>query len=113
MIILILDTDSVFSTVIEDQVDHVRAYFGMRKIKLGRVAGEKNPRPLLNDKFVFHIGMLDQVILPLGCEKQHRLGWLDKVCMKKANRYIELYPQDNQDTQDAQDKVSLTGKTAR
>lgn len=58
---LVLDADSVFSNVIEHQVDHVRAYFGMRKIKLGRVAGEKNLRPLLNDKFVFHVGMLDQV----------------------------------------------------
>ena len=47
----------------ESQVDHVRAYFGMRKISLGRVGGEKNLRPLLNDKFVFHIGMLDQVTL--------------------------------------------------
>ena len=46
----------------EDQVDHVRAYFGMRKISLGRIGGEKNLRPLLNDKFVFHMGMLDQVI---------------------------------------------------
>ena len=53
--------DSVFDTVMEDQVDHVRAYFGMRKVSLGRVGGEKNLRPLLNDNFVFHIGMLDQV----------------------------------------------------
>ena len=42
-------------------MDHVRAYFGMRKISLGRVGKEKNLRPLLNDEFVFHIGMLDQV----------------------------------------------------
>ena len=72
MITLVLDADSVFSTVIEDQVDHVRAYFGMRKIKLGRVGGEKNLRPLLNDKFVFHVGMLDQVTIE--SEKKHRLG---------------------------------------
>ena len=44
-------------------MDYVRAYFGMRKISLGRVGGEKNLRPLLNDKFVFHMGMLDQVRL--------------------------------------------------
>jgi len=44
-------------------VDYVRAYFGMRKISLGRIGGEKNLRPLLNDKFVFHMGMLDQVRL--------------------------------------------------
>ena len=54
-------TDSVFNSDIEDQVDHVRAYFGMRKISLGRVGNEKALRPLLNDKFVFHMGMLDQV----------------------------------------------------
>ena len=53
----------MFDTVVEDQVDYVRAYFGMRKISLGRVGGEKNLRPLLNDKFVFHMGMLDQVRL--------------------------------------------------
>ena len=62
----------MFSTVIEDQVDHVRAYFGMRKIKLGRVGNEKNLRPLLNDKFVFHIGMLDQVVCSLGHETKHQ-----------------------------------------
>ncbi len=59
MLALVL-ADSVFDTVMEGQVDHVRAYFGMRKISLGRVGGEKNLRPLLNDKFVFHMGMLDQ-----------------------------------------------------
>ena len=53
--------DSVYEAAMEDQVDHVRAYFGMRKVSLGRIGGEKNPRPLLNDKFVFHMGMLDQV----------------------------------------------------
>lgn len=56
---------AIFDTVIEDQVDHVRAYFGMRKISLGRIANEKALRPLLNDKFVFHMGMLDQVALLL------------------------------------------------
>ena len=70
---LALDADSVFTTVIEGQVDHVRAYFGMRKIKLGRVGGEKNLRPLLNDKFVFHIGMLDQVKLSVTSETKHRM----------------------------------------
>ena len=59
-----LSADSVFDTAMEDQVDHVRAYFGMRKVSLGRVGGEKSLRPLLNDKFVFHMGMLDQVRHP-------------------------------------------------
>ena len=57
-----MNADSVFEAEVEDQVDHVRAYFGMRKVSLGRIGGEKSPRPLLNDKFIFHIGMLDQVI---------------------------------------------------
>ena len=58
-----MSADAVFDAVAEDQVDYVRAYFGMRKISLGRIGGEKNLRPLLNDKFVFHMGMLDQVRL--------------------------------------------------
>lgn len=57
---------AIFDTVIEDQVDHVRAYFGMRKISLGRIANEKALRPLLNDKFIFHMGMLDQGYWPDG-----------------------------------------------
>ena len=43
----------------------MRAYFGMRKISLGAVGNETNLRPLLNNKFVFHMGMLDQVNCPL------------------------------------------------
>lgn len=53
----------MFDNAIENQADHVRAYFGMRKISLGRVGSENSLRPLLNDKFVFHMGMLDQVRL--------------------------------------------------
>ena len=45
--------------------DAVRAYFGMRKISLGVVGDETNLRPLLNNKFIFHMGMLDQVSCPL------------------------------------------------
>ena len=57
--------DSVFEAKVEGQVDYVRAYFGMRKVSLGHVGGEKSMRVLLNDKFVFLIGMLDQVCLIL------------------------------------------------
>lgn len=67
-----LSADAVFNSMIEDQVDHVRAYFGMRKISLGRVGKEKNLRPLLNDKFVFHIGMLDQVSTPACQERKEK-----------------------------------------
>lgn len=41
--------------------DHVQSYFGMRKISLGHVPGETNPRILLNNMFVFQMGVLDQV----------------------------------------------------
>ena len=41
--------------------DRVQSYFGMRKISLGRVSGETNPRILLNNLFVFQMGILDQV----------------------------------------------------
>lgn len=61
----------MFDSLIEDQVDHVRAYFGMRKISLGRVGGEKHLRPLLNDEFVFHMGMLDQVSQPRHLQPVH------------------------------------------
>lgn len=41
--------------------DKVRTYFGMRKISLGRVPGESNPRIMLNNVFFFQMGVLDQV----------------------------------------------------
>lgn len=41
--------------------DHVQSYFGMRKISLGHVPGETNPRILLNNLFMFQMGVLDQV----------------------------------------------------
>ena len=42
--------------------DVVRAYFGMRKISLGRAGPGDHLRPLLNNRFEFHMGLLDQVI---------------------------------------------------
>ena len=44
--------------------DHVRSYFGMRKISLGKVGGIT--KMLLNNKFVFEIGPLDQGFWPDG-----------------------------------------------
>ncbi|MEK7255316.1 MAG: PA14 domain-containing protein, partial [Bacteroidota bacterium] len=47
------------------QVDRVRSYFGMRKISLGK--DEKGfTRLMLNNKFVFQIGPLDQGFFPDG-----------------------------------------------
>lgn len=45
----------------QDSHDQVQSYFGMRKISLGQVPGELNPRILLNNLFVFQMGVLDQV----------------------------------------------------
>ncbi|MFG6459958.1 sugar-binding domain-containing protein [Roseateles sp. DXS20W] len=45
-------------------VDQVDSYFGMRSIAIGNVAGV--PRPLLNGRFVFQFGPLDQGFWPDG-----------------------------------------------
>jgi len=45
-------------------VDEVGSYFGMRSISIGTVDGV--PRPLLNGKFVFQYGPLDQGFWPDG-----------------------------------------------
>lgn len=44
--------------------DQVKSYFGMRSIRLGMVDGKL--RPLLNGKFVFQLGLLDQGYWPDG-----------------------------------------------
>lgn len=44
--------------------DEVTSYFGMRDIRLGKVNGVV--RPLLNDKFVMQVGLLDQGYWPDG-----------------------------------------------
>ncbi|KAL3141486.1 hypothetical protein ABBQ32_005048 [Trebouxia sp. C0010 RCD-2024] len=46
--------------------DRVQSYFGMRKISLGQVLGETNPRIMLNNKFTFQMGALDQGFWPDG-----------------------------------------------
>lgn len=45
-------------------VDEIDSYFGMRSVALGKVDGVN--RPLLNGKFVFQIGLLDQGYWPDG-----------------------------------------------
>ena len=45
-------------------LDEVKSYFGMRSVALGMVAGKL--RPLLNGKFVFQMGPLDQGYWPDG-----------------------------------------------
>ncbi len=49
-------------------VDYVTSYFGMRKISLGKVGGVL--RPLLNNKFVFQMGLLDHGYWPDGIYTQ-------------------------------------------
>jgi hypothetical protein len=45
-------------------IDEVDSYFGMRSIELGKAGGVV--RPMLNGKFVFQIGLLDQGYWPDG-----------------------------------------------
>ncbi|KAK9829022.1 hypothetical protein WJX72_003469 [[Myrmecia] bisecta] len=47
-------------------LDQVRCYFGMRKISLGKLDGEEHLRIMLNNEFVFQMGMLDQGFWPDG-----------------------------------------------
>jgi hypothetical protein len=47
-------------------LDEVGSYFGMRSVSLGKVAGKL--RPLLNGKFVFQLGPLDQGYWPDGIQ---------------------------------------------
>ena len=47
-------------------LDEVGSYFGMRSVGLGQVAGKL--RPLLNGKFVFQMGPLDQGYWPDGIQ---------------------------------------------
>ena len=49
----------------EKKVDEVRGYFGMRKISIGKDANNVT-RILLNNKFIFQIGLLDQGYWPDG-----------------------------------------------
>ena len=44
--------------------DQVNSYFGMRDVKLGKVKGVV--RPLLNNKFIMQVGLLDQGYWPDG-----------------------------------------------
>ena len=46
-------------------MDEVATYFGMREITIGFDENDV-PRPLLNGKFLFHVGMLDQGFWPDG-----------------------------------------------
>jgi len=46
-------------------VDEVKSYFGMRKISVGKDA-QGHERILLNNKYVFHLGTLDQGFWPDG-----------------------------------------------
>lgn len=47
-------------------IDAVTSYFGMRKISLGRLPGETMPRMMLNNQFLFQLGLLDQGYWPDG-----------------------------------------------
>ncbi|RYF63900.1 MAG: glycoside hydrolase family 2, partial [Cytophagaceae bacterium] len=55
---------SISLTQNKKSVDQISSYFGMRKVSVGMVNGVQ--RILLNNKFVFHLGALDQGFWPDG-----------------------------------------------
>lgn len=59
------DTPFLYDAKITFGADEVASYFGMRKIALGK-DGKGIPRPMLNGKFVFQSGLLDQGYWPDG-----------------------------------------------
>ncbi|DBB10511.1 hypothetical protein WJX82_011175 [Trebouxia sp. C0006] len=60
------DLEVVLVSNTGDQQDRVQSYFGMRKISLGKVPGESNLRIMLNNMFLFQMGVLDQGFWPDG-----------------------------------------------
>ena len=59
------DSPFLYDVNVTSGTDSVRSYFGMRKISVGK--DEKGfPRLLLNNKFVFQVGFLDQGFWPDG-----------------------------------------------
>ena len=50
----------------KDALDQVVGYFGLRSLRLGKQQGHNVTRPLLNDKFTFLAGWLDQSWWPDG-----------------------------------------------
>jgi len=78
--------------------DQVESYFGMRKISLGK--DEKGiTRILLNNKFVFQIGLLDQGFWPDGiytAPTDEALRWdietTKKLGMNMARKHVKIEP---------------------
>jgi beta-galactosidase/beta-glucuronidase len=79
------------------KMDKVDSYFGMRKISIGKVDG--NQRILLNNRFVFEMGPLDQGFWPAGiytAPTDEALRW-DLAEMKKwgfnmVRKHVKVEP---------------------
>ncbi len=79
-------------------VDEVESYFGMRKIAIGRdEAGVM--RILLNNKFVFHMGFLDQGFWPDGLYTaptdealRYDIEMTKKLGMNMARKHVKVEP---------------------
>lgn len=79
-------------------LDEVRSYFGMRSVCLGRVDGEL--RPLLNGRFVFQMGPLDQGYWPDGIYTapsdaaiRHDLETIKRLGFNMVRKHAKVEPQ--------------------
>lgn len=79
-------------------LDQVESYFGMRGVELGIVAGKL--RPLLNGKFVFQMGPLDQGYWPDGIHTaptdaalKYDLEVIKKLGLNLVRKHAKVEPQ--------------------
>ncbi|MCL5098043.1 MAG: glycoside hydrolase family 2 [Candidatus Omnitrophica bacterium] len=79
-------------------VDSVKSYFGMRKIELGRDA-QGITRPLLNGRFVFQVGTLDQGFWPDGiytaptdAALRYDVEMLKKLGFNMTRKHVKVEP---------------------
>jgi glycosyl hydrolase family 2 len=79
-------------------LDEVRSYFGMRTVRLGMVAGQL--RPMLNGRFVFQMGPLDQGYWPDGIYTppsdaaiRHDLDLIKRLGFNMVRKHAKVEPQ--------------------
>jgi hypothetical protein len=83
----------------DNTVDHVESYFGMRKIAVGK--DDKGvPRLLLNGKFVFQVGPLDQGFWPDGLYTaptdealRYDIEMTKKLGFNMARKHVKVEPE--------------------
>ena len=93
------DTPFLYDLTIDYGNDSVHSYFGMRKVSVGK--DDKGfVRILLNNKFVFQVGFLDQGFWPDGiytAPTDEALRWdieaTKKLGMNMARKHVKVEPQ--------------------